>query len=391
MNEGLPMQGTLFDAGPFPHFQKSLRLFRPIRRDARFRALIVILVGWVPLGSLIVLESLIRNNHTFTSFLADFGVHARSLLAAPLFLISEAICLPRLEKIANHFVDGGLVADRDRGRFDAAAASTGRLMNSTLAEIIAVVLAYSLIVLLLHYLPQKIFPLWYSPSGQGYPFLSWAGWWYAFISLPLLVIILLGWIWRVVLWGRFLFLMSRLELRLIPAHPDLAGGLKFLGLSLFAFMPVGFTIGMIAAGSVANQVVHGKVSLAAFQKPVFGLLIIVLVFFVGPLLIFVTSLREQIERGTFQYGALAHAVGEEFERKWRSGQTVGPETLAAPDFSATTDLYSIAANADQMRSLPFGVKNVILLIIVTLLPFLPVALMTIPLVVILKEVSALLF
>ncbi len=55
---------------------------------------------------------------------------------------------------------------------------------------------------------------------------SLAGWWHLLVSLPLLLILFFGWIWRLALWARFLFLMSRLNLRLIPAHPDNVGGLK---------------------------------------------------------------------------------------------------------------------------------------------------------------------
>lgn len=381
----------LFDSGPFPHLQRPMRLLQPAGLGTPFKVAFVLLLGWVPLVLLVILQSLTQHNHLYASFFGDFGVHARSLLAAPFFFVAEAICLPRLARIGRHFVASGLIAAGDRARFDAAFASTRRLLNSTLAEVLAVLATYSLIVLLLRFLPPNIFPLWYSPSGLGYPHLSWAGWWYAVISLPLLLLILLGWLWRILLWCRFLFLVSRMRLRLIPAHPDLAGGLKFLGLSLVAFMPVGFTVGMIAAGSVANQVVSGRVSVVAFQKPVLGLLVVIVIFFVGPLLVFVTSLREHLRRGVFQYGVLVHGVGEQFEKKWCSGAAIGADALAAPDFSATTDLYSIAANVRQMRSFPFGLKSVVALIAATLLPFLPVALMTIPLEVILKEVAAYLF
>ena len=268
----------LFESGPFPHIQKPLQLLRPTGLATQFKVAIVLLLGWVPLVLLVVLQGLTQHNHPLASFFNDFGVHARSLLAAPLFFVAEAICLPRLGTIVRHFVAADLITTGDRARFDAAVAATGRHLNSTLAEVLAVLLTYSLIALLMHFLPPSVFPLWYSPSQQGYPHLSWAGWWYAVVSLPLLLIILLGWVWRILLWSWFLFRVSRLRLHLIPAHPDLAGGLKFLDLSLVAFMPVGFTVGIIAAGSVANKVVLGHVSVMAFQKPVLALLVVIVIF-----------------------------------------------------------------------------------------------------------------
>ena len=72
----------------------------------------------------------------------------------------------------------------------------------------------------------------------------------------LLFLLLLGWFWRVGLWARFLWLMSRLELKLVPSHPDGAGGLGFLSTSLEAFLPLAFGFGVLGAGPVLNFVVH---------------------------------------------------------------------------------------------------------------------------------------
>lgn len=57
--------------------------------------------------------------------------------------------------------------------------------------------------------------------------------------------LLLGWLWRILIWGLFLFRVSRLDLQLVPTHPDLVGGLQFVGESLRAFLPVSFTISAI--------------------------------------------------------------------------------------------------------------------------------------------------
>lgn len=177
-------------------------------------------------------------------------------------------------------------------RFDDTCASTRRLINSTTAEVLAVILAYAIIAWVLSYLPPNILPAWYSQEG-GYLNFSFAGWWHAGVSLPLLLILFFGWLWRVFLWARFLLVMSRLNLRLIPAHPDLAGGLKFTSNTLFAFMPVSFTLGVIAAGPVANRVIHERASLLEFKHLIIGLVIFVLILFVGPLLIFFFKLRQE--------------------------------------------------------------------------------------------------
>lgn len=77
------------------------------------------------------------------------------------------------------------------------------------------------------------------------------------------------------------------------------------------------------------------------------------------------------------------------EKKWFN-ERVGPHALEAPDFSATTDLYSIVAYSEGMRLLPFDLRTVVYLVIVSLLPIVPVVFMTIPLSVIIDEAAKLL-
>jgi hypothetical protein len=61
-------------------------------------------------------------------------VHGRSLLVAPLFILSEAICLRSLDKIAHHFVEAGLVQGSDHARFNSAVASTRSRFDDDSAE-----------------------------------------------------------------------------------------------------------------------------------------------------------------------------------------------------------------------------------------------------------------
>jgi hypothetical protein len=95
--------------------------------------------------------------------------------------------------------------------------------------------------------------------------------------------------------------------------------------------------------------------------------------------------------GTLEYGALATGEGLQFERKWlkRLG-TIDESALEASDFLATTDLYQIVANVYDMGVIPLDLRNLLLLIIATLLPFVPVLLMALPFEVILQELAGLL-
>ncbi|HWC77280.1 MAG TPA: hypothetical protein VG778_07455, partial [Blastocatellia bacterium] len=195
-------------------------------------------------------------------------------------------------------------------------------------------------------------------------------------------------LWRVMLWARFLLLVSRLRLRLVPGHPDRAAGLFFLSASLRGFRLLAFAIGSVAAGTVANRVAREGGSPLEFKPVAIVIGVVVIVLFAGPLVLFVSKLREARARGTFMYGALACSVGRQFEQKWLDRtDEIDQEALGQPDFSATTDLYGIVSNVYEMRDVPFSLIKLVLLVASALLPFLPVALLVVPLKVVLQEVA----
>ena len=373
-----------FDTGPFPHVERSLSLFRPIGSSVFPRALVVIAIGWLPLVVLVFADNL--SNHTsIFSFITDYGVHARSLLAAPLLVLSAKPCLRRLTEIVHYFVTSGIIVKEERDHFDKLILSTRNLMNSVLVEVVAVVLAYAIALLLMIYVHEIQVRMWYLTDAQDRP--SYAGWWYVLVSLPLLLVLFFSWLWRVFLWSRFLVNVARMKLRLIAAHPDKTAGLKFLNISLFAFSPVAFTIGVIAAGSAATRVHYLGVTLEGIEKTIIGLLIFVFVLFVGPLAVFVFKLHRTKMMGIFQYGGLASGVGRGFEEKWLANyEKYAGEALQASDFSATTDLYQIVSNVHEMKVMPFDLRGLVTIAVSSLLPFIPVVLMTIPLKQFLQEI-----
>ena len=382
---------VFFESGPFPHIHWSLGLFRPVGSKVGVRALLCVLIGWLPLLILVVAQSPSTTTPLASSFLRDLGVHVRSLIATPLFVLLEIWCLPRLAAIGWHFVRSGLVEEDDVPRFNELVASTRRLLNSLIAEVVAIILTYAIVLAVFFYLPLIGLPPWYSAGAEHFS-LSWAGWWYAFVSTPLTLILFFGWLWRVVLWSRFLICVARMKLRLIAAHPDLASGLRFLNAAVVAFIPVAFTVGVIVAGSVANRFLQQRASVNNVEKTILGLVIFNLFLFVGPLVVFTFKLYQQKVRGIFTYGQLAESVGKQFEAKWLGNyEKYSTGALEASDFSATTDLYQVVSNVYQMSLLPFDLRSIVALVVATVLPFVPVAFIAIPFDVILKEIASLLF
>jgi hypothetical protein len=381
----------IFDGGPPLRLEKSLGLIKPNERRSVQRAVLAVVIVWAPLFIISAIESLALGENKLGSLIVDLTVLSRYLIVVPLFILAEEFTLLRLGQIARHFIDAGVITAADRPRFEGIVAQARRLLNSVLVEVLVVVIAYLAMIIVMRVFPDQDIPLWHK-AGDGVRGYSWAGWWHALVSAPVALVLLLGWLWRIFLWGLFLCRVSRLDLQLVAAHPDLVGGLQFVSLSLRAFLLLSFTISTIAAGGVAHRVLYMGTSFFTFKYVIVAVVILSLVLFVGPVLVFGGKLVEARRRGILDYGGLAGAVGRQLEKKWLDyRKNVDEGALDVPHFSATTDLYQVVSNVYQMKPFPIDTQDLIALIVVTLLPFLPALLFEIPLNEILSDLVKVMF
>jgi hypothetical protein len=182
------------------------------------------------------------------------------------------------------------------------------------------------------------------------------------------------------MWVRFMYRVSRMDLRLVAAHPDLLGGLRFTLIPIRGFAFLAFAVGATVAGSVAQRVLVDGQALASFQLMVLTHVVSVELLFAGPFLIWMMPIVELHQAGTLAYGQLASRVGQAFQERWLAPRrNVGPDALEAPDFSATTDLYAIAANVASMNLFVLDLTGLALLAVASLLPYAPLVLAVMPL------------
>ena len=388
MSAASPTVRVPFECAPPYHLESLLGLIRAGHLHVVRRALVAVAIAWLPMALLTLARGdFMRPDHA-NAFILDIGCYARYLITLPLLVLAEAQCAPRLTAIARQFITAGLIAAADHPTYERAVASTRRLLQSRTAEFVAFILAYVLVISVIVSKPDAAVPLWHGVIWGDRIAPTPAGWWGLLVSLPLLFLFLLGWLWRIVLWARFLWLMSRIELRLVPSHPDGAGGLGFLATSLEAFLPLAFAFGVLAAGPVLNLVVHRGASPTQFRFQAVGMAVFTVVLFATPLLVFVRRLLEAHHRGVLSYGGLTHRAGHLFEHEWLAAHPVIDEqTLRAPEFAATNNLYSISARAIEMRRVPFDTRSLALLGGAALVPFLPAELLRLPLDVVLQKVG----
>jgi hypothetical protein len=366
-------------AGPPARVERWIGLTKPGHQRTRFRAALVVLVGWVPLVILAAFRDIAQHGNSVHSLFTDAGNYARYLIAAPLCIAAAPFCSPRFKRIILHFRNSGIVRVADSERYERIVASSNRLLKSTVAEIIIFAMAYCTAAIFIGYVPRQLLPEWQVIRDNSGLMLSPAGQWHAIVSLPLLMVLLIAWAWRHILWMRFLWSVSLLDLNVIPSHPDRCCGLKFLSTSIRGYALLVVACSSIVAGGIATRMIVDGTSPEAYYRYIVVVVLLLVVLFIAPLGIFIPVLRRVQASAMFEYGALARNIGSQFEHKWIPRQdNVDPNDLEVPDFSATTDLYSVAANAYSIGYLPLSLRTLEELIFLSALPFVPLILATVP-------------
>src|SRR5262245_4045597 len=160
-----PPDEDLFMGGPPGRIERWLHVPPRVSR----KAVLFAAVAWLPLLVLSAVQTLLLKQAGLRSFATDIAVHARCLVTLPLFVLAEAIVSPQLGYIAQRFLDGGLVKGDDRARFHAAVASTRRLRDSPLVELLVIVLVFVLLGGLVPSVPSARLPAWQRAGGGELP------------------------------------------------------------------------------------------------------------------------------------------------------------------------------------------------------------------------------
>lgn len=337
------------------------------------RIFVITAIAWLPLLLLAALSSFAGSAGQL-AFLRDVEVHVRFLVALPVLIVAELIVNSRLSPIVRRFVERRIVLPQDFPRFESAVESAMRLRNSVGAELILLACAYVFGLWLWHGRVEIGTATWYAHAGGRWA-LTPAGIWYVFVSIPIVHFILLRWYMRFLIWFRFLWQVSRINLNLIPSHPDRCAGIGFLGKTSYAFGPILFSQGALLAGVVASRVLYKGESLPSFKLEIFGFVVFFVVIILGPLLMFTPRMAAAKRKGSADYGLLASRYVEGFQQKWVFGEPGHTEELlGSGDIQSLADLGNSYGLVRDMRVVPFGLEDISRLAGVTAAPFLPLLL-----------------
>ena len=329
---------SLVTGGPFYRALVRMRLAEPLP-NLRLRTAVFVLLTWVPLLALTLVDGTAIGSKVGIALLRDFSVYGRFLLGLPLLIVAEAIIDPWIQRVVSTFNTSGLVRDEDRPAYYAALAKTKRLEDSALAEfIIALLAAFPLFLLFESEWRSNGVTAWHGSTSGG---LSPAGWWFTFVSSPIIRFIIFRWLWRYALWTGLLYKIAKLNLNMMPVHPDHFGGLGFVVLAQKFFGILFMAIGCFMAGQFANSIVYFGMPFVATNGPMVAYVVLSVVLVVAPLTTLSPRLAETRRNGLTRYDQTGRHLTGAFDAKW--GQRGGPlpdPLLGSSDPSTVIDYVS---------------------------------------------------
>jgi hypothetical protein len=382
---------TLMPGGPLDSGMLKVGLGRPGPPYVGLRMIIFSLVTWLPLLLFSMIQGLAFGNAVKVPFLYDFSGHTRFLFALPLLFLAEMVIAPRVRIIIQLLRNMGIIPSTDLPKFDAAINRAVRQRDSRFAELAILVLVVVVNLTGLRGGLTTETSSWAMHLTDAGPIRTMAGWWQDIVSIPIYQFVLYRWLWRFVIWSMFLWKVARLKLHLMPTHPDLAGGLGFLGVGQAKFSILIFAASSVIASGVADQIIYTGVSLASFKYIILGFILFMILLFLMPLVSFAPQLLATKRKGLIEYGALATAYTQSFDQKWvRGDNPEGELLLGTGDIQSLADLGNSFEIIKKMNAFPFDLNAIKTIAVAAALPFFPLLFTVMPAEELLKQIMKLL-
>jgi hypothetical protein len=338
------------------------------------RAVVITLIAWTPLLLLAALSGSLTSG-VLVPFLYDIDTQVRLLVFLPLLVTAEVAFNKEIRILVPQFVEQQIITPASLPEFEGCVKSAARLKNSAVAEAGLLALVTIVGALMWRGLLGTHTGTWHNAASGAQHTLSPAGYWYVFVSLPIVEFICLRWYFRLFIWARLLWQVSRMNMNLVASHPDRHCGLGFLEHIVKGVAPFIVAHSILVAGFVANGILHDGVNLAHFGMEIAVMAVFLVLLAVGPLFVFTPKLIDRSKTASYSYGSLASEYVNEFDRKWILGQHPDSEPLiGTADIQSLADLANSFNIVQKVVPVPFGKETIFYLVSLIAVPLLPLLL-----------------
>jgi hypothetical protein len=363
----LPEPFTL-TGGPLHQLGRRLGL---VRRETN-TILLGLALGW-GLWLLFVALALVQGleDRLFSMSLA--GVHARMLLVIPLFFIGESWAVPPMAGFVRTITRWGVVPPDQRPALDTEVARIRRMAHWWGPEAVCL-----LVAVLLGVTGWRLQT--YGETGtfdSARTSLSYLAYFHS--GLTVFRFLVFRGLWKLALWGWFIWRVSRLDLHLIAGHPDRAGGLGSLEGVHERFTPYVVALSILECASLAESISTGSLTVGAVYPTLALLLLLDGALFLGPMLVFTDKLWAGRTKGVGLYMDLAARYVPEFEAKWtRPGIPADQPLLGTADIQSLADLANAVNVVKGMRWITIGPRLLTIMTLAAAVPLAPLLLFRYP-------------
>jgi hypothetical protein len=340
------------------------------------RALGLALLTWLPIAVWAMATGRLGSpDDPDESLLRHYGVHVRCLLVIPLLILAEPMLHGAARAIAAR-LSATAATPEARAAFDAAGRAVVRLRDATLPWLLLLgaAIAWSLAD---------------DPRAHG-DAMAWAidgdgslgfgGWWFAYVVRPVFLALLLAWAWRIALLSLWMGRVGRIDLTLVPTHPDRAGGVAIVEKLPGAFALVSLALSAMLASRWAHEILHHGANLADYRQVAIAFAVLWSLLLLLPLLAFAPALGRTRKAAILAYSALVGRQGGLVHQRWIEGRQVAPEPiLEAPEIGPVADAAAMYEAVVMMRRVPIGKVSVIGILLPVALPLVVVAALQVPL------------
>ncbi len=342
------------------------------------RALFFTMLAWLPLVLWGQIDGATIHSQLNEPLFRHFGIHARFLVAIPLIIFGEGITQGVVAELIPNFRNSGLISDDQQNAFKQAIQNTLLLRNSTMPWVVIAVLV--LTPLILHPPFQEMHELNWANTGTPTEFnLGFGGRWMVYVSRPIFSALVYLSLWRLVLLFLLLKRIAALDLEIVPTHPDRAGGLGFLEKIPVAFSLFVFAISLVLASRLAHEVIYHGLQVQSLKLLTVVFLVVVLLFFLSPLLVFIPKLAATKRKARLEYGALVGHHGRLVYKRWILHETITDDSLLqAPEIGPVADTLSLYEAVIQMRMAPIGKAAILNIVLPAVIPLIALFAIQIP-------------
>jgi hypothetical protein len=322
-----------------------------------------VVVTWLPLALLSIAEGAAFAGGVAIPFFHDYIPHGRYLLAVPILLLMDQLVDRRTSRAIEHLRSSGLVAPDQESVLDDLLAAVTKAWRSKVVRWTIFALTYAVAVATFAWGRQLGIANWMLLANTDE--LSVAGLWQLFISAPLARLLVLRALWKLAVWAWLLARLSRMHLQISPLHPDQRCGLRFLGQTQLAFVPLIAALGVQLGCVIADAVQFQHMTVSSFKLVGVAFVVLSLLLVLGPLVIFMRRAWLTMERAEDAFSTWASLAARHMSVQLvRSQHEHMRAQLSTSEISSMTDASALFDRVVATRSLPVDTRQAALVVVV---------------------------